>query len=241
MSDRPPGAGPKRCAMRPSLVQALVLALCLLAALTVVRPTADPTESPVAGSEELSPSTMSARLFAKMLVAADAAAGRLSLVEAAALFRELHRLPPGPLPIQSVLENRCWSKHLPDRTEDEQLCLWVIGYIFGQPDDGLPSGSAAAVQRLEAEFAEELSRGNIRLPAVPPAAIEELIDRARRELARTQSARPRPLRRLFRDPGPADCDSSLTETSPRPNCSAPTPGPKMLLSRKSPDRRNRRL
>jgi hypothetical protein len=122
------------------------------------------------------------RLFAKAMVADDAAAGRLSLVEAAALFAALNRLPPVLPHDRNLLKHRAWSRHLPDHTEEERLCLQVIGYAFIWLNDHRPDGAvaAAAVVRLEREFAVELRHdGGIRLPDVPPGTAEALMNRAR--------------------------------------------------------------
>jgi hypothetical protein len=125
------------------------------------------------------------RIFAKVLVADEVAAGRRSLPEAAALFAALNRLPPGPV-ADPHLPFRTWSRHLPDRTAEQQLCLQVIGYV-AMADTKDAAAIAAAVARLEEVFAGELRRyGVIRLPAAPAAAADEFMERARAGLDRSR-------------------------------------------------------
>jgi len=173
-------------ARRRWLAQTVVLTLCLAGVVAANRRLDEPVDPPLTAYEAL-PSELYVRLLGKLLVGADAAFGRLGLLEAAARFRALNELTSGPPPSQAFLEMRWWSKHLPSRSEDEQLCLLVIGYVAGLSDDVLAGGSAAAVERLETEYSAALRQGDaIRLPFVPPAAVEELIERARRELNRTR-------------------------------------------------------
>jgi hypothetical protein len=129
--------------------------------------------------------------FAKKLVARDVAVGRRSLLEAAALFRDLPRLPSGLTP--PSVDGRDWGQDLPAETEEERLCIRVIGLVRGvlweQPD---VARLAAAQARLESEFwAAICEQGVICLPDVPPAAIEALLEQAR-EALRTSPRGPAP-------------------------------------------------
>jgi hypothetical protein len=111
------------------------------------------------------PETVALRMIAKRLLAREAATGRRSLAEAAALFGALNRLPP---------EMTQWTRpghparplpHLPGRTEDEVLCVQVIVHAGlawrGHP----PEQARADAAGLEEKYREELRKpGPIRLP-----------------------------------------------------------------------------
>ncbi|HEY1377156.1 MAG TPA: hypothetical protein VGF55_10205 [Gemmataceae bacterium] len=174
--------------MRGRLGPALVVTLTGLAALALVsRPTdPDDTASPDPDPAALDGASRSIQLrtLAKGLAADDAAAGRLSLVEAAAVFAALDRLPPAPAP-DPYLKFRTRGRHLPDDTPEERLCLQVIGYVHADDAEGGPP--AATVRRLEEEFAAELRRhGVIRVTDPPPGAVVQYLDRALAELARSR-------------------------------------------------------
>jgi hypothetical protein len=126
------------------------------------------------GSREL-------RIPAKQLVAREAADGRWSLVEAAALFRELDRLPP-------ALHNDFLPPGLGGvRTEEERLCRQVIYWVSHRLAPEAPAG-AGAVARLDAELSAELQRPEgPRLP--DPATVESvevLLARTRASLTDAQ-------------------------------------------------------
>jgi hypothetical protein len=119
------------------------------------------------------------RIFAKAVVARDAAEGRLTLPEAGALFRELNRLPPA-VPTPGPLA----------QAEEERLCRQVIHYARVAPLG--PPGQAGAAARLEAELQVALQApGGLRLPdaaALPPLA--GLLDRAYETLIEYQRTLP---------------------------------------------------
>jgi hypothetical protein len=171
-----------------------MLALTLFGALAVVfgpQPT-EPTEwVPFAETEALAegfPETAVLRTQAKKLLAREVAEGRRSLVEAAALFGALNRLPP-VTPELSCLDNSGfhWVLSAPVHTEEERLCRQVVQWVDGFRLSDSPEYAAAAVARLEAEFREELRRqGAIRLPdasGLPTA--RELLERARATMTET--------------------------------------------------------
>jgi hypothetical protein len=175
---------------RPLLLT-LTLAAAAAAAL-VVRHAAEPTRpDPPRWWEEVVepvPETIRLRALAKRQIAREAASGSRPLVEAAALFRELNRLPPEPRPA-------CLAS-LPGRTEEERLCREVILFVNQREDDWPAAAAAEAVARLEDELRRELSRdGGIRLPdpaGLPPAA--ELLERARAGMTEAERRATSPAR-----------------------------------------------
>ena len=122
------------------------------------------------------------RLVAKRLIAREAADGRRSLVEAAALFGALNRLPPEPTLAPPPLAHPLTQ--LPGRTDEELLCQHVIASAGAVLHDESPGEVEEAVARLEAEFWEELHRhGALRLPdpsGLPSA--HELLEQARKAM-----------------------------------------------------------
>jgi hypothetical protein len=143
-----------------------------------------PAEPPV--SEALTappPETALLRLAAKLQLAREVADGRRTLWEAAALFRELDRLPPPPIEL-SRLDGVDQSLPIAGRTEAERYCRHVVAQVRAALRDDLGRVAAAAA-RLEAEFVAELrAHGAIRLP--DPASlepVEELLQQARAWIA----------------------------------------------------------
>jgi hypothetical protein len=115
------------------------------------------------------------RIVAKNRIAREVIAHRLSLVQAAALFGALDRLPPPALnPPRSV----------PAATEEERLCRQVVVYVRSLVAE---RDRAAALARLDAEFKAERDKGDlIHLSdesSLPP--VQELLEQARVELADT--------------------------------------------------------
>ena len=114
------------------------------------------------------------RILAKQRIAREVTAGTRPLAEAAALFRELNRVPP-------ALVAPLVDPNSPGHTEEERLCRQVISYVASPGRECSPTAAAAAVTRLESELREELRRhGAVRLPepaGLPSAA--ELLMQAR--------------------------------------------------------------
>jgi hypothetical protein len=142
------------------------------------------------------PETVTLRLVAKRLIAREAAAGWRSLVEAAALFDVLNRLPPETTRLVRPDNPTHPLPHLPGRTDAEVLCLQVIAHA-GVEQPGEPADQArAAAARLEAVYLAELrERGAIQLPdaagLMPAAELLEwaraaMTDLERRSLANTR-------------------------------------------------------
>ncbi len=133
------------------------------------------------------PETVVLRHLARQTLAREAAEGRRSLLEAAALFGALGRLPPEAAPVAPELGSHFAPKlsaPLPGDTEEELLCQQVIAHLNAALD-GRPLGERqAAVDRLEAQFREELRRhGGIRLPdpsSLTP--VPELLEQVRQAL-----------------------------------------------------------
>jgi hypothetical protein len=135
------------------------------------------------------PESMTLRFLAKQHIARDVVAGRMSLIEAATLFRVLNL--PADLDALNREGAHCWVLTEPVHTEDERHCRQVVQWVSAL---GLTDSSehvAAAVARLTAEYQEEARRhGQVRLPdrAGRPTA-EGLLNQARATM--TESERER--------------------------------------------------
>jgi hypothetical protein len=139
--------------------------------------------------EEQVPEAVILRILAKQHLVREVAARRQPILEAAALFRELNRLPPALHPAD--------HPSLAGRSEEELLCRQVIAYV-AEPDCNWPEAAAqATVARLEAELQEELRRhGAIRLPdpaGLPPGL--ELLEQARARMTEAERRACLPARR----------------------------------------------
>ena len=156
-------------------ILALALALGALAAAASTLPRRPP-EPPPAEAEATATAwieTATLRAIAKDRITAEVMAGRLTLLQAAALFGELNRVPPAPRPQSGA----------------EELCRQVIAYAEGEARGG--AGETAAAARLQKELEGLLAEGPLRLPA-PSARAEALLEQARARL-------PRVLRGAGRD------------------------------------------
>jgi hypothetical protein len=185
--------------MRVSPHKFLAVLLAACPAVVFVRCPAGPDEPPAvaegaARSNELA-EAVDLRSLAREQLALEAAAGRRTLLEAAALYRELNRLPPRAA-LPWYVAPRDPLADLPLETEEALLCRQVVLYAGATlRDEGRDREAEAAVARLAAAFFAELrSRGTIRLPDPPPGEpVEELLRQARARLAEQQRGRgPRP-------------------------------------------------
>jgi hypothetical protein len=102
------------------------------------------------------------RGLAKGRLAADVAAGRLTLLEAAAAFRDLNRQWP---PFDWDRWRRILHYRYPGVSDEEALCRQVIDCtrtkLWEKQEE-----AEKAVRRLEAELDEHLRHGTLRLPPV---------------------------------------------------------------------------
>jgi hypothetical protein len=134
------------------------------------------------------PKTAFLRFIAKKLIAREVAEGQRSLLEAAALFGALNRLPP-ETPELSPQDNSTygWVLNDPVRTEDERLCRQVVQWVDAFRLSDPPEYAAAAVARLLAEYRELHQHGAVRLPDPPtlPSA-QELLERARKAMTEAE-------------------------------------------------------
>jgi hypothetical protein len=140
-------------------------------------------------AEEQVPEAVILRIRAKQQLTREVAAGRQPLLEAAALFRELNRVPPALHPAD--------HPSLAGHSEEELLCRQVIAYVVEPAGDWPESAAETAVARLEAELQEELRQhGVICLPdpaRLPPAL--ELIAQARATMTEAECRMVLPARR----------------------------------------------
>jgi hypothetical protein len=165
------------------------LAVALVVALPVVycRQPPGPDELlPPGEAEPPAPAwpDVQAAIVARARLAREAAAGRRTLAEAAALFRELNRRPPVTDP-PAYADPDGPPLTIPRDTEEGRLCRQVIQYAYFALRSEAPGRADAAVARLEAEFfAECRAHGAVRLP--DPASlepVEELLKQARAWIA----------------------------------------------------------
>jgi hypothetical protein len=96
------------------------------------------------------------RIDAKWKVVRRLLAGELTLLEAAARFRDLNA-EPADCPCR---ESYLWPNTSPEERQCRQVIAW--GRALGRDDRSGATG--AVVDRLEAELAALLARGAIRLP-----------------------------------------------------------------------------
>jgi hypothetical protein len=164
-------------------VVALVLAFRRSESPDAVEPTTDGVKT-----GEAPPTPVALRVLAKQGLARQVAAGRRPLLEAAALFRELDRLPPvaGAPWFDATIDPPI---AIPGRTEDERRCQQVLLYVraaFNYGDVKCPE----AERPVADEFFRILrERGVIQLPS------PESLESARNILAWTRAGMTDPRRR----------------------------------------------
>jgi hypothetical protein len=100
------------------------------------------------------------RAEAKMELIAELAAGRLTLLQAAACLRALPDAPP----YFWTLMHGYW----PGKSEGERLCRYLIAFTQDMLTDQQRTEAASVIARLEKELQDHLRRhGDVRLPKVP--------------------------------------------------------------------------
>jgi hypothetical protein len=126
---------------------------------------------------------LSLRIVAKSRIARDLIAGRFSLLQGAALFGALNRVPAQSAKL-SVLDAQVSRLGVRPRTDQERLCRQVIDYVASALAAD-PDRQETAVAHLEAVFMDELHRqGTIQLPDVSwLVSVEQLLEEAGTELA----------------------------------------------------------
>jgi hypothetical protein len=103
------------------------------------------------------------RIDAKRRVANEVIAGRLSLLQAAAAFRNLdERWPCNVIP---------WAYFPNAASEDEVYCLLVIGYVRCEAP---PERADELTKRLQAELAAMLRDGTLHLPDAEDASTADI-------------------------------------------------------------------
>jgi hypothetical protein len=155
-----------------TVVVAFVLGRCVVE--MPVRPhSTDPAIDERAGPES---EALVLRIRAKDRIVEDLVLGRRSLVEAAALFRELDRLPPQAKYL--AIPDPDPPLRLVSPTEEEQYCTAVITYARNSLRVMQPDQAEAVTGRLVTEFwAERCERGEVRLPVVTaPEPVRELLE-----------------------------------------------------------------
>jgi hypothetical protein len=136
-------------------------AVLLAAALCVYRDQQREPQAPLAGEQAGRADTLEQRRQAVLRrhreqehIVRELAAGRRTLLEAAADFRALSL---GEMPLGRPLHDT-----YPADTEEERLCRWVIAYLRTSLED--EPGAAELATRLEAELRQHVRQGTLRLP-----------------------------------------------------------------------------
>jgi hypothetical protein len=144
---------------------------------TVRSPGAGPTDG--VGSATSVVEVHALRIRAKDRIVQDLASGRSSLLEAAALFRELDRVPP-EVAYPAVLYPAP-PLQLESPTAEERYCILVINYVRNTLRGSEPERARALAEQLVEEFWAAKGRPEgVRLPDVTGREpVRELLERAR--------------------------------------------------------------
>ena len=102
------------------------------------------------------------RVTAKAGAVQDVLEGRLTLWQAAALFRALE--------VDAPERNRqLIARHVPAATDEERCCREVIAWVI-VVEEREPDGGRGVARRLAAELQDALRRGRLSLPDPAPTA-----------------------------------------------------------------------
>jgi hypothetical protein len=175
--------------MNVQAVKTLILAVLALGAASLMFALGPcPAESdeplrplPSEATRQALPEILALRIGAKYQIVGDVIAGRLSLVQAAALFGALNQLPPESQP--SLLDRYASRPRFPAHTDEELLCQQVVQWVSSELADE-QDRLEATVARLEAEFKEALGKEEtVRLPdPLTLVPVQKLLEQARAEL-----------------------------------------------------------
>jgi hypothetical protein len=102
------------------------------------------------------------RVTAKAGAAQEVMEGRLTLWQAAALFRVLEA-------DEQALNRRIRARRYPAATDEERCCREVIGWVAAK-EEKQPEGGQGVARRLTAELEDALRRDRLSLPDPAPAA-----------------------------------------------------------------------
>ena len=118
----------------------------------------EPTEADLRQGAELDGVSQAVRrrLAERERLAGDVIAGRLTLLEAAARFRDLDEQNPG-------FDWGIFRSTYAGASDDERLCRQVLAFVESEP------GGTAVLGRLEAELQGRLGRGDLYLPETSAA------------------------------------------------------------------------
>jgi hypothetical protein len=157
--------------VRTSVLKALLLlgggvvlaTVALLAREATRKPAPDTIEGQMRLSDELDEKARGVvrRLYRKERVLQMHLAGRLTLLEAAAHFRNLDQ--QGPL-----FRWEQFREQFDGNSDDERHCREVIAFVRAALNATCCPTTQEKVQRLEAELRQHLRRGPLRLPDVEP-------------------------------------------------------------------------
>jgi hypothetical protein len=158
----------------------LLLCLLLYSACVVPRGPQVTERAAAARDEQFGPvpETIVLRILAKELLLEDLASGRLTLFAAAALFRELDRMPP--VAVYPPIGLEC-------PTEDELYCMRVITFARYGLKAAQPARAEIVTERLVDELeSQRCLSGTIRLP--DPGSLEPVHELLQRCVHRGLSA-----------------------------------------------------